>query len=102
MRGNENREPLTITKVVPLEGRRLKLSLSTGSELILDMSNRLNTVRFCPLKDGKIFESVTTDGYYLHFNLTPNYALDFTLKEAIQMTVSTPDHPIYETDFQSF
>ena len=76
-------EDLVIKEVMPLEGKRLRLVLSTGSELLLNMSNRLNTVRFCPLKDDEVFNSVTADGFYLHFDIKPNYALDFALKEAI-------------------
>ena len=79
-----------ITSVVPLKGKRLKLCLNTGSELVLDMNNRLETVRFWPLKDDRVFNSVTTDGFYLHFNIDPNYALDFTLGEAMKMSVSSP------------
>ena len=87
-----------IRQMIQLEGRRLRLLLSTGSELLLNMTNRLNTNRFCPLKDDAVFNSVTTDGYYLHFDVKPNYALDSTLKEAMQMSVSTPGKPHYESD----
>ena len=39
--------------------------------------------------------SVTTDGFYLHFDVEPNYALDFTLREALRMSISSPDSPCY-------
>lgn len=87
-----------ITKVVPLEGKRLRLTLYTGSELVLNMENRLNTMRFYPLNDDDIFHSVTTDGFYLHFDTTPNYALDFTLREALRMAVYAPGTPCPDTE----
>lgn len=79
-----------ITAVEALNGKRLRLVLSTGSELLLNMQNRLNTTRFYPLNDDEVFNSVTTDGFYLHFDVKPNYALDFTLREALRMSVSGP------------
>ena len=63
-----------IQKVVPLEGKRLWLTLNTGSELLLNMSNRLNTTRFYPLNDDRVFCSVSTDGFSLHFCVEDNYA----------------------------
>ena len=84
-----------IQKVVPLEGKRLWLTLNTGSELLLNMSNRLNTTRFYPLNDDRVFCSVSTDGFSLHFCVEDNYALDFTLREAIRMSVSSPNSPCY-------
>ena len=79
-----------IREVKPLPGKRLRLTLTTGSILELNMGNRLNTVRFCPLREDRIFNSVTTDGFYLHFAVEPNYELDFTLREAILMAVNEP------------
>ena len=89
---------LMIRQVIPLEGWRLRLLLCTGSELLLNMANRLETVRFCPLKDEAVFNSVTTDGFYIHFDVEPNYALDFTLREALKMSVSAPGAPHFESD----
>ena len=85
-----------ITDVIPMEGKKLRIILSTGGELLLNMQNRLNTTRFYPLNDDAVFNSVTTDGFYLHFDVQPNYALDFTLREALRMSVSTPERPWYE------
>ena len=81
-----------IRSVTPLCGKRLRLELSTGSVLELNMASRLETVRFCPLRDEEIFNSVSTDGFYLHFNVQPNYELDFTLREAVLMAVNDPPH----------
>ena len=68
-------DPL-ITEVVPLPQKRLRITLRTGSELVLNMHNQLNTNRFYPLKDDAVFSSVTTDGLYRHFDVKRNYAPD--------------------------
>lgn len=96
MRTKKNKiEPL-IKSVIPQEGKRIRIILGTGSELILNMENRLNTVRFCPLQDESVFYSVKTDGFYIRFDVESNYALDFTLHEAIKMCISSPSHPYYQ------
>ena len=76
--------------MITLPKKRLRLTLRTGSELVFNMQNRLNTNRFYPLNDDAVFNSVTTDGFCLHFDVKRNYALYFTLQEAIQMTISDP------------
>jgi hypothetical protein len=48
-------QPPTILRVMPLEGFRLRLELGSGSVLELDMSNRLDTIRFCPLRERRSF-----------------------------------------------
>ena len=87
-----------IVEVVPLEGKRLRLIFNTGSELVLNMKNRLGTIRFYPLNDDDVFNSVSTDGFYLHFDVESNYALDFTLREALRMAISTPGNPYHEEE----
>ena len=82
--------PAVISAVLPLEGKRLRLIFSTGSELILNMENRLNTVRFFPLRDDKVFNSVKTDGFSLQFEVRHNCALDFSLYEALRMAACSP------------
>ena len=84
-------EDLIITKVIPLDGKRLKILLNTGSEIMLNMTNRLETARFASLQNEEVFQSVTTDGYELHFSKGGNYALDFSLEEAIRMSISSPE-----------
>lgn len=46
MSSRSEMQPPTILRVMPLEGFRLRLELGSGSVLDLDMSNRLNTIRF--------------------------------------------------------
>ena len=91
MEKERSKEDLIIKEVIPLEGKRLKLILNTGSELMLNMNNRLETARFAALKNDTIFESVSTNGYELHFETKDNYALDFSLEEALHMSVTTPE-----------
>ena len=75
-----------LRQVIPLEGR-----------LRLNMGNRLNANRFCPLKDNTVLNSVTTDGYHIHFDVKPNNALAFTLREELTMSVSTPGTSLCES-----
>lgn len=56
-----------INRVMPLSDHRLELWFTTGSSLVLDMSNYLNTLRYSPLMDTEVFQSVTTDGNTLLF-----------------------------------
>lgn len=58
-----------IKKVKPLSGYRLYVEMSSGSKLEVDFSIRIETMRFYPLKDIALFESVTIDpeGSFLLF-----------------------------------
>lgn len=85
-----NEENKYILSVSPLEDKLLKINLITGSTLILNMKNRLMTTRFAPLKNNQVFDSVSTDGYYIKFDYQPNYELNFTLREAVLMAVNVP------------
>ncbi len=57
-----------------------------GSVLELDMSNRLDTIRFCPLREPEVFQSVTTDGRRLYFGR----ALEITAEEAMSLAMVPP------------
>ena len=85
-----NNQERYILSVSPLKDKILDIELITGSKLILNMKNRLMTTRFAPLKDNQIFDSVSTDGYYIKFDYQPNYELNFTLREAVLMAVNVP------------
>lgn len=45
----------------------LQIEMSTGNIVQLDLSPKLKTTRFCPLKDNALFRSVTIDGDFLVF-----------------------------------
>ena len=86
MSSRSERQPPTILRVMPLEGFRLRLELGSGSVLELDMSNRLDTIRFCPLRELEVFQSVTTDGRRLYFGR----ALEITAEEAMSLAMVPP------------
>lgn len=59
---------LQIKSVVPLEDYRLKVLLENGSSIILNLADKLNTVRFGLLEDKDFFRRVTTDGNYVRWD----------------------------------
>jgi hypothetical protein len=56
-----------ILLVQALESGRLRLEMKTGSILTLNMESRLHTIRYSPLKEPEVFQSVHTDGETLFF-----------------------------------
>ena len=53
--------------VMALEGCCLHIEMATGNSIRLDLSPKLETTRFCPLKDTELFNSVAIDGDFLIF-----------------------------------
>lgn len=51
----------TVRSVIPLEGYRLLMELSTGSSITVDLLPKLKTARFAELADQKVFQDVKTD-----------------------------------------
>ncbi|PKM76506.1 MAG: hypothetical protein CVU90_12425 [Firmicutes bacterium HGW-Firmicutes-15] len=51
-----------ITSVIPREDYRLEVLMENGSSVILNLADRLNTVRFGMLADQEYFQRVITDG----------------------------------------
>lgn len=56
-----------ITNVTPLENYVLQVEFVSGSHVMLDMKPYLESVRFCPLKDRKVWRSATTNGLFVRF-----------------------------------
>ena len=56
-----------IKAVMPMDDFRLEVVLDNGSSVILNMENRLQTVRFGMLSDKEFFRTVTTDGTCVHW-----------------------------------
>ena len=56
-----------IKSVTPRDGCRLEVLLANGSSVILDLSSRLNTVRFGLLEDEAFFRSASTDGDFVRW-----------------------------------
>lgn len=86
MSGYQRGKISTILRVTPLKNYKLRLELGSGSVLELDMENRLDTIRFCPLADPEVFASVTTDGRKLYFG----NALEITAEEAMDLAMIPP------------
>jgi hypothetical protein len=59
---------LRITDVNPLEGYQLKVCFNNGSALILNLENKINTLRFRQLRDQELFKKVSTDDYCIYWN----------------------------------
>jgi len=51
-----------IKSVIPREDYRLEVLLANGSSIILNLADRINTVRFGLLADKNFFQCATTDG----------------------------------------
>lgn len=51
-----------IKSVTPNDDYRLEVQLENGSSIILNMADRLNTVRFGLLEEKDFFQRATTDG----------------------------------------
>lgn len=60
-------ESMCILSVQPLGNNRLRLEMKSGSILILNMENWLDTVPYSPLKESEVLQSVSTDGEKLSF-----------------------------------
>lgn len=79
-----------IRQVTPLPDYRLKLELTSGSLLILNMAEQLNQVRYAPLKDVDIFNSVTTDGWTLTFDTYPRFSINPHEFEGVELVLRVP------------
>ncbi len=56
-----------ITDVTPMENYILQVKFVSGSHVLLDMKPQLDSVRFRPLNDPKIWMSATTNGMFVRF-----------------------------------
>lgn len=79
-----------IRRATPLPDYRLKLELTSGSLLVLNMAEQLNQVRYAPLKDVDIFNSVTTDGWTLTFDTYPRFTIDPHEFEGVELVLRVP------------
>lgn len=67
--GKITEKPSAIQRVTPLTDYRLELTFTSGSLMILNMADRLDTIRYSPLADRDVFQSVATDGDTLLFGV---------------------------------
>ena len=79
-----------IQQVTPLEDYRLLVALQNGSVLELCMESLLQTIRFCPLADKALFDSVRTDGFSLFFGTV----MTIGLEEVLALAALAPPSPI--------
>jgi len=54
-----------IKTVVPMKDYRLFMDMESGSNVIVDLSVKLNTMKYKDLTDEQIFRSAKTDGDYV-------------------------------------
>lgn len=54
-----------IKTIVPMKDYRLFMDMESGSSVIVDLSVKLNTMKYKDLSNEKIFRSVKTDGNYV-------------------------------------
>lgn len=57
-----------IIKVKPMENYHLEVQLDSGSSVILNLKDRLNTARFMMISDTDIFQRASTDGSYIRWD----------------------------------
>lgn len=56
-----------IKSVVAKDDHQLEVTLENGSSIVINMTNRLNTIRFALLRDIEVFKNVTTDGNFVRW-----------------------------------
>lgn len=54
-----------IKAVVPMKDYRLFMEMDSGSNVIVDLSVKLNTMKYKDLTDESMFRSAKTDGDYV-------------------------------------
>jgi 3-hydroxymyristoyl/3-hydroxydecanoyl-(acyl carrier protein) dehydratase len=56
-----------IKKVIPKDNYQLEVQLENGSCILLDFSNKIQTIRFGMLADKTFFQQPVTDGDYIRW-----------------------------------
>ena len=56
-----------LSAVAPLDDHVLRVDFVSGSRLLLDMKPYLDKIRFRPLCDPRVWNSVTTNGIFVRF-----------------------------------
>lgn len=72
-----------INDVEAKRGFRLLIELDTGRVIYLNMTDKIETVRFHDLKDVDFFEQVETDGYSVYWDAG---RISMSLTELNEMT----------------
>ena len=58
----------SIVSICPLDGYHIDVHFSNGKTVTLDLTQKINTIRFRPLSDKTLFESAVTDGESIFWN----------------------------------
>lgn len=56
-----------ISAVKPLEEYILQVDFNSGSRLLLDIKPYLDRMRFCALKNPRVWQSAVTNGIFVRF-----------------------------------
>lgn len=72
-----------IRDVEPKYGYRLLVELDSGNVIYLNMSEKIETVRFHDLQNTELFNQVETDGYALYWDFG---RITMSLSEIFEMT----------------
>lgn len=54
-----------IKVVVPMKNHRLFMEMESGSTVTVDLSVKLNTIKYADLKDDGVFMTAVTDGNHV-------------------------------------
>lgn len=56
-----------IKAVLPLKDYRLFMEMESGSSVMVDLSCKLDTVKYGELQDQRLFQKARTDGDYVYW-----------------------------------
>ena len=73
-----------IKSVMPMRGCRLFMEMESGSSVTVDLSVKLNTIKYAELADEAFFNTATTDGDYVVWG---DGRLRLTVKELMEVVL---------------
>ncbi|MFZ7102468.1 MAG: hypothetical protein ACOWWO_07410 [Peptococcaceae bacterium] len=76
-----------IKAVVPMKDYRLFMDMESGSSVIVDLSVKLNTMKYKDLTDRTMFRSAKTDGNYVTWG---DGRVKVTVKELMDVVLIGP------------
>lgn len=77
-----------IKTVVPLKGHRLFIELESDSNMIVDLSVKLHTMKYKELEDEKLFFDVRADDDYVIWG---NGRVKVTIQELVEVALFGED-----------
>ena len=73
-----------IRSVVPMKDYRLFMDMESGSSVIVDLSAKLDTIKYGELEDEQLFKKVRTDGNYVIWG---NNQVKVTVRELLDVVL---------------